>query len=78
MKTDTKSERQQHLDWCKQRALEYADRGDVTQAWASMASDIGKHEETAGHAGLELGMMMLMAGMLSTGPEMRKFIEGFN
>ena len=43
-----------------------------------MASDLNKHDETQKHAGVELGMMMLMSGQLKTVQEMRKFIEGFN
>lgn len=70
--------RKEHLDWCKKRALEYVDAGDLTNAWASMASDLRKHSETEGHAAIELGMMMLMTGQLSTQEKMRKFIEGFN
>lgn len=70
--------RQEHLDWCKQRALEYCDNGDAVNAWASMASDMSKHEETENHAALQLGMMMLMSGHLNSVPEMRKFIQGFN
>ncbi len=70
--------RQEHLDWCKQRALEYIAQGDVKNAWASMCSDFGKHEETAGHMAIGLGMMMVMGGQLSTPAEMKKFIEGFN
>jgi len=69
--------RQEHLEWCKQRALEYVDT-DPANAWASMASDLQKHPETAGHVGLELGMLQLMGGMLSTPEQMRRFIEGFN
>ena len=41
--------RDEHLAWCKQRALEYADRGDTTNAVASMMSDLGKHPETENH-----------------------------
>jgi hypothetical protein len=70
--------RQEHLQWCKERALEYVEAGDPTNALASMGSDLGKHPETRGHAGIQLGMMLLMAGQLSTPNEMRKFIEGFN
>lgn len=65
--------RQQHLEWCKKRALEYCDMGDMNQAMPSMGSDLGKHPETQG-----LGMMMLMGGHLNSQSEMRKFIEGFN
>lgn len=70
--------RQEHLEWCKQRALEYVDIGDMGQAWASMASDMKKHTETQNHAGIELGTMMVLAGHLSSPHEMRKFILGFN
>ena len=71
-------DRQEHLEWCKKRALEYIDAGDFNQAYTSMASDLGKHPDTAGHAGIELGMGLLMIGQLSTVNEMRKFILGFN
>lgn len=70
--------RQEHLEWCKKRALEYCDAGDWEQAFASMGSDLRKHPETENHSGIQLGMMMLMAGHLSTPEKMRKFIEGFN
>src|SRR5262245_31279283 len=70
--------RAEHLDWCKQRALEYCDRGDPTHAWASMVSDLRKHPDTEGHAGIQLGMLELMAGRLQTPDEMRTFLEGFN
>ena len=69
---------EEHLEWCKQRALEYCGKEDLTQAFASMASDLGKHEGTANHAGIQLGMMLLMAGHLDTVPKMREFILGFN
>lgn len=72
------SSRAQHLAWCKQRALEYCDMGDVQQAWASMVSDMRKHPETENHIALELGMMLLMGGHNNSPMEMRKFIEGFN
>lgn len=70
--------RSEHVQWCKDRALGYCDRGDLQEAYTSMASDLGKHEETQNHAGIQLGLMMLMAGQLSTLVEMRKFINGFH
>lgn len=70
------STRAEHLAWCKQRALEYVDAGDLQNAYASMASDLGKHPETAGHPGIELGMMQLVTGHLRTASDMRDFIEG--
>lgn len=74
----TTTPRAEHLAWCKKRALEYCDMGDANQAYASMASDLGKHPETQGHDAIQLGMLMLMAGRLSTPEKMREFINGFN
>ena len=70
--------RQEHLQWCKNRALEYVDAGDLTNALASMGSDLNKHPETRNHAGIQLGMMLMIGGQLSTADDVRKFIEGFN
>jgi hypothetical protein len=70
--------RAEHLEWCKKRALEYVNRGDTSQAFASMGSDLGKHPETANHPAIQLGAMLLFGGHLNTPDEMRKFIEGFN
>lgn len=70
--------RQEHLEWCKRRALELVDHGDLEQAYASMASDLGKHPDTAGHAAIQLGMALMMAGHLGTPSKMREFIMGFN
>ena len=77
MKTATTT-RQEHLEWCKKRALQYCDMGELQNAFASMGSDLGKHPETANHAGIQLGMGLLMIGDLSSADKMRKFIEGFN
>jgi hypothetical protein len=70
--------RGEHLAWCKQRALEYVDAGDLKGAFASMGSDLNKHPETEGHIAVGLGMMLMIGGHLNTASEMRKFIEGFN
>ena len=70
-------DRQEHLDWCKKRALQYVDSGDLNEGYASMVSDLSKHLETSGHVGISLGIMLLMGGKLNTQHEMRKFIEGF-
>lgn len=51
--------RAEHIAWCKQRALEYVDNGDLQNAYASMHSDLQKHPETKGHSALGLGMMLM-------------------
>lgn len=70
--------RAEHLAWCKQRAIQELDSGDVSNAYASMASDLSKHPETEGHSAIQLGMMLMMGGHLSSKEEMRRFIDGFN
>lgn len=71
-------DRSEHIEWCKNRALEYLDSGDLENAHASMMSNITKHPETETHAGIELGMMLLFGGFLSTHQQMREWIIGFN
>ena len=70
--------RTEHLQWCKERALEYVDKDELVNAFASMGSDLDKHSETENHRGIDLGISLMVAGHLSTDEEMRKFINGFN
>lgn len=72
------TDRAEHLQWCKDRALQYVDADDLPQAFASMFSDLGKHPETNSPTLAQLGMMMLMGGQLATSHQMREFINGFN
>ncbi len=70
--------RDEHLQWCKDRAMEYAKTGDTTNAIASMLSDLRKHPETENHPGSRLMASLMFAGLLSTRQEVEKFINGFN
>jgi len=70
--------RDEHLQWCKDRAIEYIDAGDLDQAFASFNSDMRKHSETDNHSALELGFMLLFNNHLDTTAKMRKWILGFN
>jgi len=70
--------RAEHLEWCKKRALEYIQGGDIEQGIISMMSDIRKHPETDSQALASLCMMMLVSGKLKTQHEAEKFINGFN
>jgi hypothetical protein len=70
--------REEHLAWCKQRALEYIDSGQVTYGLMSMLSDMSKHPETN-----TPGLYRTMAGLIEIGdlrtPEAaRKHINGYN
>lgn len=69
--------REEHLAWCKQRALEYVDAGDLVNAVASMGSDLQKHPETHGASTavlLRLGMLYLDQGDPA---RVRTWIKGF-
>lgn len=70
--------REVHLVRCRATALEYCESGDPAGAFASLVADLGKHPETAGHIGIELGTSLLMTGKLSDVDKMRKFIEEFS
>ena len=70
--------RSEHLEWCKQRANEYIESGDLKGAFASFSSDMRKHNETLNHLALDLGMTLLFSGNLSTPEQMKSWINGFN
>jgi len=72
--TDT---REGHLAWCKTRALEFVDVGDLQGALDSITSDLNKHPLTAKHHRLVLGHRLNNEGRLNTQEKMREFIEGF-
>ena len=76
-KRDGDMTRAEHLAWCKRRALAYLP-DNPAEAFASMSSDLDKHDETARHIGVEIGMQMMMSGLLQGPGQMREFIEGFN
>lgn len=69
--------RQEHLDWCKQRAREYLDKGDVANAVASMMSDLGKHPDTEVKNPI-LNMLGIQAAASGNIDEARRYIDGFN
>ena len=69
--------RSEHMQWCKNRALEYIKDGDINGGITSMMSDIRKHNETESDALSSLCMMMLMSGQLETTAQAEKFINGF-
>ena len=52
--------RDEHLEWCKTRAQDYLNVGDVANAVTSMLSDLSKHPDTKG-----IGEKLSGLGMLS-------------
>ena len=67
--------RDEHLEWCKERAREYLDAGDLSNAVASMGSDLKKHPELGVNDGLmALGILYVM-NFDECG--VRRWVEGF-
>lgn len=70
----------EHLEWCKKRALEYLDAGELADAFTSMLSDMDKHPETklrdtaTSSVLVQLGMLYVEQGDPC---ELRRWIEGF-
>jgi TolA-binding protein len=69
--------REEHLEWCKQRALEYLDQGKIVDAITSMMSDLAKHPETK-----PSNEYLIMLGMIAArdrdSDAARRFITGFH
>lgn len=67
--------RAEHLQWAKDRAFEYLDKGEIQNAYASFYSDVDKHPD------LKYDDFIKGIGLLansSTAEAARRFIEGFN
>jgi hypothetical protein len=70
--------RDEHIEWCKKRALEYFDAGDLPNAFTSMVSDVRKHPECENHPGLLIGAgFLLLPGWIQNREEVRRWIVGF-
>ncbi len=69
--------RAEHLAWCKQRALEYVDLGDLTNAVSSMVSDMGKHPGTEASCQAPLAMIGMVNAADGDARRVREWIEGF-
>jgi hypothetical protein len=71
--------RDEHLEGCKKRALEYLDASDTRQAFTSMLSDLGKHPELENHVGARIGVgFMMLPGWIDNPVEVRRWIVGFH
>lgn len=74
-------DRQQHLNWCKQRAMEYVASGDLLEAVTSMMSDLTKHPETAKSSDGVLAAIGLLARQQAQSSDRAgvvRYIQGFN
>ena len=68
--------KEEHLQWCKDRAMEYWQRGELGNAVASMMSDMNPRpgSDTLRAFGLALGMMHVAQG---DSDGVRRWIEGW-
>jgi hypothetical protein len=72
-------DRAEHLQWCKDRAMEYANSGDLVNAVASMLSDMNKHPETKLKGATEmLAMLAIQQAASDDADGVKRFITGFN
>jgi hypothetical protein len=71
----------EHLEWCKKRAHEYVDRGDLANAVASMGSDITKHPEGPKKDSPTIAVLVLVALLDVTNGDtqaVRRWIDGWH
>jgi hypothetical protein len=69
--------RDEHLAWCKKRALEYIDAGDLTHAVANMASDLRTHPDTDNPALNGLATIGMMYATDGDKAAVQRWIERF-
>jgi hypothetical protein len=69
----------EHLAWCKQRALEYVDRGELADAIASMGSNLNKHPETKLSESVSASLMAVAKLYIVNHDEegVRRWVESF-
>lgn len=66
----------EHFDWAVGRAMEYVELNDGGNAMASLVSDFGKHEGTAGILNEGLQGLFMMEVIMGGAEGARRFIEG--
>jgi len=67
--------REVHIAWCKDRALEYLNAGDLPNAFTSMVSDMGELSQTAiSRSLIRLGLLHVTEKQAD---DLRQWIERF-
>jgi hypothetical protein len=69
--------RDEHLAWCKRRALEYVAAGELQQAVVNMTSDLKTHADTDNPALNGLAMSGMMYVTDGDGAAVQHWIERF-
>jgi hypothetical protein len=73
--------RDEHMAWCKERAIKYLDSGDLVNAMASFTSDMSKHPETDQYmCSPAISMLAVVDGFgavrYNDARRLRRFVEG--
>ena len=71
--------RDEHLQWCKDRALAYLEKGKIAEGMASFTSDMSKHPST--NETLQNGLshsLIMQALMTGSERECITCVNGFN
>lgn len=66
----------EYFDWAVGRAMEYVELGDGASAHASLSSDLGKHEGTAGILTVDLQYLFIGEVAIGGARGAKRFIEG--
>ena len=69
--------RAEHMQWCKHRAIEYVNIGDLQNAVRSMLSDLQKHPDTKNDRLARATGILLLSERLDK-DRVRMWIEGSN
>jgi hypothetical protein len=80
-KGETMRTRAEHLQFCKDRAMEYVNKGDLLEGVTSMMSDLAKHPETAKSTDGALAMLGMLACQQAQRGDREgvvRYITGFN
>ena len=71
--------RDEHLQWCKDRAMEYVKRGELLEGVTSMMSDMDQHPETKLPPVLsQLGLLAAVDAQKGDRRAVERYILGFN
>ncbi len=70
--------RDEHIKWCKARALALVETGDLGHTFGRLMNDINNHPKTQGHVVITRGLTLMMTGRLDTQAEMRELIKGLD
>jgi len=65
------------MDWCVERAMQYASAGDMSNAWASFIQDVKLHPGTEYIASHELLALTMFGGFEDTPDKFKRFITGW-